>query len=334
MESVENGSMGSEGVTCPELSLGEAARNSGMNLWDYVRWKKQQRGTSPRDVVVKSSIETEIGRNNTAKKSKNEQEEIIELPPPEKKSKLYLPSAFTYDYPNKNRWRMEWFYFLKQHLSVTPETKVLFFPGPEALEVSGYDKLGIRRENMYGVERNPKAAAQLRTKELGITLVEEDLYDFLQKATTRFSAVLLDYEGGISEEKVRSLELLVQKGLLEEKSILGINLLAKREKTQEQMLYLEPYFEEKMEFLQKQHLTAGDKVPLPVLSTTHNLNGVRDYGITAILLKMFMGKDAVKVNRSLLEMLPSNERKAWLSYLAEKSPSCYHDFLQINEELR
>lgn len=300
---MENWETSGEPSTETELSLGTAARERGMGLWEYVRWKKENK-----------------------KKS--------ETPPKPAPPSLVTPISFTYNYPNKNAWREAWFGFLKTHLQVTPETKVLFLPGAEALEVLGYDALGLSRKNMYAIERNSQVAAQVRAQQLGINVVEEELYTFLQTTSQRFSAVLLDYEGGISQERIHSLELLVQRGLLEEKGVLGINLLAKREKQETQLLYLEPYFEEKLEFLQRQHLNSSDRVPIPVLATAHNLNGVRDYGITAILLKMFMGKDSVQVNRSLLEMLPGNERKAWLKYLSERPPSRYHDFLRTNEELR
>ncbi len=250
------------------------------------------------------------------------------------KGRIRESALVTYDYENKNKWRERWFAFLRQHLEVGKDTRVLFLPGPEALEISGYDALGIRRENLVGVERHPGKARQIREKKLGFAVIVENLFDYLKKAEGKFSAVLLDYDGKITEDKIKALELIVQRQLLEERAVLGINLFGNRESIEQQMLYLEPYFEEDLASLLEAGAIASDSIPKEVSETGRNLNGVRDYGITAIALKMFMGKDAVNVNRVLMQMLPRQERERWTRYIGENPPKSYMDFLRLNEELR
>jgi hypothetical protein len=251
-----------------------------------------------------------------------------------RRSRSRVEAVTSYDYTSKNQWRERWMEFVRENVFVGRETRVLTLVGPEALEIPGYDKLGIKRKNIVGIEQDHARADKVRGKGLGIKVVEADVYDFLQETDFKFDVVLLDYDGKISEDKVRTLELLVQRQLLTEQAVMGINLFGNREAIEQQLLYLEPYFgEESLETLARAGIKT-DKVPAPALETTRNLNGIRDYGITAITLKMLMGKDAVQTNRTLLNMLPRAKKKNWEAYIKGNPPQGYMDFLKLNEQLR
>ncbi len=96
------------------------------------------------------------------------------------------------------------------------DLKVLCFPGIDAAEVlQVYDALGIPRENVTGLERNPEVAETLdkrgiNGKPLGIKLVNRSLEDYVANAINlggrfNFDVVSLDYTGPLSINQINDL---------------------------------------------------------------------------------------------------------------------------------
>jgi len=112
--------------------------------------------------------------------------------------------------------------------------KVACFPGHEGLEVLNvYDRLGIERENIVGIEADEEAADELEALNLGIRIFRGLDYEFFEQEhegfPTRFDVVNLDYQGYMDDNKCYTLKLLVGRPVLKPVSVLGTNFLGKRE---------------------------------------------------------------------------------------------------------
>lgn len=244
------------------------------------------------------------------------------------------PAAESYDYPTKNAWREKWMDFLRRYLNVTPETTVLFLPGPEALEVAGYDRLGIKREQLIGVERHRKTAEKIHRLGLDIHVVPDDVLHYFKTTDQRFDAVLLDYDGKITPDKVEALEVLVGRQLLKERSCFGINVFGRREEDENKMLYLNPFTVDEYQSLKEAGMVSGDNVPAEVLQWENNYDGLRNYGLTGIALRLLFGQDATAVNERLLKKLSRDSQRRWEDKLGTRPPQTSVDFLQVNEAIR
>src|SRR5947209_14808524 len=86
----------------------------------------------------------------------------------------------------KHRVRAEYRDFLRKTVlrhKKPDELKVLCLPGWEAIEVYDvYDKLGVPRQNIYGVEWNEEAYRRLRKKNLGINVWYGDVFQYFWEA--------------------------------------------------------------------------------------------------------------------------------------------------------
>ncbi len=266
--------------------------------------------------------------------------EVFVLPRPQKQGnekkvrRAPRKGAKTYDYANKTLWRNRWFSFLAANLEIGSETRVLSLLGPELLELPGYDRLGILRENVYCVESDTSRIRAIQEQQSGIHLHPGNVLDFLLQTDSTFDAILLDYDGSITEDKVQALEVITQRQLLSSRSVLGLNVFGSREKDEKQMLYLEPFIETDLEALVGSGSATRDVLPPEIAETSRDLNGFRDYGITALVLKMLMGHDATSINTSTLSLLARNEKEAWKQYIGDNPPVAYKDFIKLNDSLR
>jgi hypothetical protein len=142
----------------------------------------------------------------------------------------------SYDDPVKEKWRHAWFKFIKKNkgfLGGNPrEMTGVFFLGEDALELKVYDKLGIPRENLVGLEYDAEYYEKLKKKKLGIRMTDEpmDALDFFKETDEKFSFVNLDYTGHLNKNVIDTLENIAGRQLLKEDSLLGVTVYGKREK--------------------------------------------------------------------------------------------------------
>ncbi len=129
----------------------------------------------------------------------------------------------SYDDEAKGRWRHQWRKFTK-HISKSPrDTKVVFLPGRQALELfEVYDQRGIPRSNIIGIERDKDIYDHLKSQRLGIELFHGTDTEFFEHADGKFDIVNLDYDGTYNASVQRSLELMAGRQLLKSPSVLGV----------------------------------------------------------------------------------------------------------------
>jgi hypothetical protein len=152
--------------------------------------------------------------------------------------------------PAKQLWREKIVEFIKDNYSSSElkNAKVLCLPGPEMLEVfEVYDQLGIKRKNIFGVEEDKLALAEINrlndTLEKKIHVVPESVMDLINKTKPgiHFDIVSLDYKGYYNADKCWVIQQLAAKGLLGNRPIILTNYLSAREniKTQEHWAIME-----------------------------------------------------------------------------------------------
>ena len=110
-------------------------------------------------------------------------------------------------------------------------------PGEEALEVKKvYDSLGIPRENIVGLEEDPVLAKRLEEANLGICVVNDLDINYFRNTQEKFDIISLDYTGQQTDDRLKALEVIIGRSLLNNYSILCTNYMAKRESKDMQKL--------------------------------------------------------------------------------------------------
>jgi hypothetical protein len=149
----------------------------------------------------------------------------------------------SYDFEAKTEYRRAWGDFITKRHSKEKERKslrVACLPGPEALEITEvYDKLGVPRHKIWGIEKYPGPAKQLRDHNLGIQIYEGDVGDFFQgkpdvsgrtvPKDERFDVVNLDFQGQFKAEDGFIISDIFHKGHYKPHMILGTNFYGSRE---------------------------------------------------------------------------------------------------------
>jgi hypothetical protein len=149
----------------------------------------------------------------------------------------------TYNDPVKALARDKQKEFIRRHFpkKKLEKLKVLCFPGAEAvgeeaLEVREvYDELGVRRENIIGIEANKKKAQRLRDANLGIRVVEALDYDFLGYPSRYgvsnpcFDVISLDYTSYFGNLQRYTLDLIAGEKILANRGVLVTNYYGARE---------------------------------------------------------------------------------------------------------
>lgn len=154
----------------------------------------------------------------------------------------------SWDYESKQAARRSLCNFILKHkdgLAVPlKEAKVVCLPGYDensksSLEIEKvYDKVGVRRENIVGIEQDKKIYEKLENADLGIELyLGSDGAFFNEKNGKRFDIVSLDYTGQYSRKRMNDLCNLFKNQILNEKSILYTNFFGARESDLTQRLY-------------------------------------------------------------------------------------------------
>jgi hypothetical protein len=143
----------------------------------------------------------------------------------------------TYDDPMKQEARTRLLEFILAELSFRRprDMMVLCLPGAEelgkeALEVKEvYDRIGIPRKNIIGLEIDNERADRLRAAQLGIQVVGSSDLDFFRTTGKRFDIISLDYTGWQGKAELESLALIAGKHLLRNGGVLCTNYAARRE---------------------------------------------------------------------------------------------------------
>ena len=119
---------------------------------------------------------------------------------------------------------------------------VLCFPGAEvvgeeALEVRHiYDQLGIPRRNITGLEYDRKKALRLKDANLGIEVVSEEDWKFLQDTDRTFDIISLDYTTYFRDSQRFAIDLISARALLGSRGVLVTNYFGAREGADEKEL--------------------------------------------------------------------------------------------------
>lgn len=202
--------------------------------------------------------------------------------------------------PAKEKWREAWHQFIRKHrhsLRGSPQDwQVVFFPGEEALEVDVYDRLKIPRENLLGLERDPRVYDRLRKKKLGIRLTDKpvDALDFFQQTDERFEIVNLDYEGFLDHNVVKTLQSIAGKQLLQEESLAALTIYAKRDSNSAKGIYYSALMGEEFSncihnLIHGNPLTMDEHSFQAALSrfTATPINERRNKALTTVLINIF-----------------------------------------------
>jgi len=215
-----------------------------------------------------------------------------------------MSGSKTYEDEVKQKSREKQREFIKNNLLIKKRTKdirVVCFPGAEvdgeeAIEVKEvYDKLGIPRENIIGLEANLERAERLQRVDLGIVVKPQMDLDFFSKTDKKFDIISLDYTGYRDEAKWQALHQIAGNQLLDGHGILATNYSAKREsrKNQGQMVALQLD-----SFVNNKNMDGGEDIISELAEAYENgdkldLSELRDNLIERTLMIMRMGKSAL-----------------------------------------
>ena len=156
----------------------------------------------------------------------------------------------TYDDQVKQKSREQLKGFIERNLLTFRRPKdvtVVCFPGAEVegeegLEIKEvYDRLGIPRSNIVGIEGDPEIAERLRNADLGIVVESGKDLDYFKRTDRQFDVISLDYTGYRDGSKWQALHQIAGRQLLYGNGILCTNYSARREtrESQAQMLALQ-----------------------------------------------------------------------------------------------
>ena len=137
-----------------------------------------------------------------------------------------------YTFETKQLWREEIFQFLNHAIGTSSRKnlRVLCLPSPNPLpEIAIYDRLGIDRKNIIGVEGGNSDERRLFSRnaaEAGIQGIVGRLEEIVPQLNQKLDIVSLDFLGGLSETNLRMMKQIP----LATKCWTITNVLARREK--------------------------------------------------------------------------------------------------------
>jgi hypothetical protein len=136
-----------------------------------------------------------------------------------------------YDDPIKAVWREKFLEFVKKTIAKQKRPKhmrVLCMPGEEGYEISQiYDLLGVRRENIVAVEKDPNKINKLWSK--GVKVENCDVQSYISRTHERFDIINLDFETYYSSKIKEAVSGVVESQILSDPGVIGITLLGRRE---------------------------------------------------------------------------------------------------------
>jgi hypothetical protein len=121
--------------------------------------------------------------------------------------------------------------------------------------------------------------------------------------------------------------------------VVTTNVFGRRENDNIKQILLEPFIGKdfspnKLKSFASAGLVPNDDIPEAVLDWEDDWYGLRNFGITAVHLRLCMGYDSVRVNEGLLGKLPRVKQKEWQTKLLEETPQTFMDYVRVNEALR
>lgn len=159
--------------------------------------------------------------------------------------------------PIKKYWRHKLFRFIetKYQNKDSDYLNVACLPGKNAAEIfEVYDRLGIPRENIYGIEKNLEIAEKIEEKTPNINLFTGSAEEFFENAADKdqvFDIISLDFTGKLTEDKSNLINDLGSYDLLGEKGVLATNFYGTRESKKTQRDYKDSLIKEKLGYHQK-----------------------------------------------------------------------------------
>lgn len=161
--------------------------------------------------------------------------------------------------------------------------QILCFPGEQGWEIEQvYRPLGFPDHNIWGIERDPKAARAIRERYPNINLYEGELMDFvLGYEGPPFIVVSLDYCGHLGQDKVAPLAMLEVKGLIAERAVVAMNVMAGREDSDDQDALRELHAKVKIQPLfEDGPVDVMDALAVVREANTDRLSDARDNALT------------------------------------------------------
>lgn len=226
----------------------------------------------------------------------------------------------SYDNKAKGRWRHQWRKFTK-HIPKSPrDTKVVFLPGRQALELfEVYDQRGIPRSNIVGIERDNDVYNHLKSQRLGIELFHGTDTEFFEHADGKFDIVNLDYDGTFNHNVQKSIFLLAGKHLLANPSVLGVAVSGRRENEFVKSLYLGGAISEKSKDIFHAEGKGYEKLVREISDRLNIISEKKGFKETADLLNKTtyelkdiaitaMVRGACEHGKSLLELNPLSKK--------------------------
>lgn len=188
----------------------------------------------------------------------------------------------------KRRVRKRWREFIKKRVGNRKTAQILCFPGEFGYEIEQcYRPLGFRDENIWGIERDPKAAKAIRERYPKINLIEMELAEFVNTYDgPAFQVISLDYCGNFGTDKIRPLAMLTARGLITDRGCIAVNLMAGREQAEDKIGMRNLYarvLQDKMNMKGKT-VSVYEAVELVNNANDEELAEVRDNAVTHSIL--------------------------------------------------
>ena len=136
----------------------------------------------------------------------------------------------------KKRARKKLREFIKKNVFNRKRANVLCFPGEYGTEIEDvYRKLGFRDCNIWGVERDKKAAKAIQERYPEIYVYQGDVSDFVRSYDgPPFDVVSLDFCGHATADKLTPVVYLSLLGHLSDRCVVHFNVMAGRERKDDQ----------------------------------------------------------------------------------------------------
>lgn len=137
---------------------------------------------------------------------------------------------------NKKLGREEFYHFIGLHYAPQQmkKLKILNLTSDKPYELEQiYDKLGIPRENITTVEKDPKKKQRIKNSNFGIRLIEDysSIDDFIRDTDEKFDIINIDYSGNMNWQQVITISNIAVKDMLRDRGILATWYSGRRENT-------------------------------------------------------------------------------------------------------